>query len=272
MGADGRMIWVQGARPRTLGAAVVPVVVDRGWRRPTRPTIWWRAAAALVVALVLQIGVNYANDYSDGVRGTDADRRGPMRLTATGVATPSSVRTAAMLVVRGRRGGRPRAVASRSTCGCSSSASRRSPPPRSTPAGHARTATRASARSRCCASSGSSRRSGRCTSSSNTFRRRRGPRRSPSGSLPSRFCSRTTCATSRPTAVAGKLTLAVRIGAARTRSLFVVAARRVARRARVALGLAHPWALLGLARRSVLRRTDQAGAPPDGSAVARRAR
>ena len=88
--------WVQGARPRTLGAAVVPVVVATALASIDRPTIWWRAADALVVALALQVGVNYANDYSDGVRGTDANRRGPLRLTATGVATPQSVRAAAL--------------------------------------------------------------------------------------------------------------------------------------------------------------------------------
>jgi 1,4-dihydroxy-2-naphthoate octaprenyltransferase len=88
---------VQGARPRTLGAAVVPVVVATALASIDRPTIWWRAVAALVVALALQIGVNYANDYSDGVRGADTNRRGPMRLTATGVATPRSVRTAAVI-------------------------------------------------------------------------------------------------------------------------------------------------------------------------------
>jgi 1,4-dihydroxy-2-naphthoate octaprenyltransferase len=88
--------WLQGARPRTLGAAVVPVVVATALASIDRPTIWWRAVDALVVALALQVGVNYANDYSDGVRGTDANRRGPLRLTATGVATPQSVRAAAM--------------------------------------------------------------------------------------------------------------------------------------------------------------------------------
>jgi 1,4-dihydroxy-2-naphthoate octaprenyltransferase len=61
------------------------------------PTIWWRAGAALGVALAMQIGVNYANDYSDGVRGTDEVRRGPMRLTATGIASPVAVRRAAGL-------------------------------------------------------------------------------------------------------------------------------------------------------------------------------
>jgi 1,4-dihydroxy-2-naphthoate octaprenyltransferase len=89
--------WVQGARPRTLGAAVVPVVVATALASVDRPTIWWRAGAALIVSLALQIGVNYANDYSDGIRGTDTNRRGPMRLTATGTATARSVRTAAML-------------------------------------------------------------------------------------------------------------------------------------------------------------------------------
>jgi 1,4-dihydroxy-2-naphthoate polyprenyltransferase len=59
--------------------------------------IWWRAGAALVVALALQVGVNYANDYSDGVRGTDARRAGPLRLTASGVAAPAAVRNAAVL-------------------------------------------------------------------------------------------------------------------------------------------------------------------------------
>jgi 1,4-dihydroxy-2-naphthoate polyprenyltransferase len=88
---------VQGARPRTLGAAVVPVVVATALASTDAPTIWWRATAALGVALALQIGVNYANDYSDGVRGTDVNRRGPMRLTATGVASPRAVRTAALI-------------------------------------------------------------------------------------------------------------------------------------------------------------------------------
>jgi 1,4-dihydroxy-2-naphthoate octaprenyltransferase len=61
------------------------------------PIVWWRAVAALVVALALQVGVNYANDYSDGVRGTDAERRGPVRLTATGLASPHAVRNAAAI-------------------------------------------------------------------------------------------------------------------------------------------------------------------------------
>jgi 1,4-dihydroxy-2-naphthoate octaprenyltransferase len=90
--------WVAGARPRTLGAAVSPVIVGTAaaYADADRLT-WWRAVAALVVALALQVGVNYANDYSDGVRGTDTKRAGPLRLTASGVAAPAAVRNAAAL-------------------------------------------------------------------------------------------------------------------------------------------------------------------------------
>ncbi|MFI5047870.1 MAG: 1,4-dihydroxy-2-naphthoate polyprenyltransferase [Acidimicrobiia bacterium] len=88
--------WVQGARPRTLGAAVAPVLVGTSAAvADADGVLWWRFAGALVVALALQVGVNYANDYSDGVRGTDRDRKGPLRLTATGTATPAAVRNAA---------------------------------------------------------------------------------------------------------------------------------------------------------------------------------
>jgi len=59
--------------------------------------VWWKALLALVVALALQVGVNYANDYSDGVRGTDAERVGPMRLVGSGVASPAAVKRAAFL-------------------------------------------------------------------------------------------------------------------------------------------------------------------------------
>jgi 1,4-dihydroxy-2-naphthoate octaprenyltransferase len=86
-----------GARPRTLGAAVAPVLVGTAAGSLDGPIRWWRAAAALVVALALQVGVNYANDYSDGVRGTDVDRRGPVRLVAGGLASPAAVRTAALV-------------------------------------------------------------------------------------------------------------------------------------------------------------------------------
>jgi len=90
-------IWYQGARPKTLGAALSPVLVGTAAGSLDGPTNWPRAVAAAVVALALQVGVNYANDYSDGVRGTDRERRGPIRLTATGLATPRAVRTAALV-------------------------------------------------------------------------------------------------------------------------------------------------------------------------------
>src|SRR5437763_16503821 len=90
--------WIQGARPRTLGAAVSPVLVGSSAAvADVDSVVWWRFALALVVALALQVGVNYANDYSDGVRGTDRDRKGPLRLTASAAASPEAVRTAAAL-------------------------------------------------------------------------------------------------------------------------------------------------------------------------------
>jgi len=113
--------WLLGARPRTLPAAVVPVLVGTaaGWtlaqaaelltRSPslgsipvgpesgTQGLIWWRALCALVVALGVQVGTNYANDYADGVRGTDDQRVGPIRLVASGLATPGQVKVAAWM-------------------------------------------------------------------------------------------------------------------------------------------------------------------------------
>jgi 1,4-dihydroxy-2-naphthoate octaprenyltransferase len=90
--------WITGARPRTLPAAVVPVAVGAA-AAVGEPTdiVGWRVAAALIVSLALQVGVNYANDYSDGVRGTDDVRVGPTRLVAGGLASPSAVKRAALL-------------------------------------------------------------------------------------------------------------------------------------------------------------------------------
>ncbi|HEY2957816.1 MAG TPA: 1,4-dihydroxy-2-naphthoate polyprenyltransferase [Actinomycetota bacterium] len=89
-------VWLRGARPRTLAAAVCPVLVGTAAAAPVAPPVAWRALAALVVALGMQVGVNYANDYSDGVRGTDAPGRlGPTRLVASGLASPPQVRLAA---------------------------------------------------------------------------------------------------------------------------------------------------------------------------------
>jgi 1,4-dihydroxy-2-naphthoate polyprenyltransferase len=91
-------VWVTGARPRTLGAALAPVVVGTSAAHADGADVSWvRAALALVVALGLQIGVNFANDVSDGVRGVDAHRVGPPRLTASGLASPAAVRAAAVL-------------------------------------------------------------------------------------------------------------------------------------------------------------------------------
>src|ERR671919_582453 len=89
-------LWVAGARRRTLGAAIAPVLVGTAAAyHDAGDIIWWRAVAALVVALALQIGVNYANDYSDGIRGTDDVRAGPLRLVGSRVANPQAVKVAA---------------------------------------------------------------------------------------------------------------------------------------------------------------------------------
>jgi 1,4-dihydroxy-2-naphthoate octaprenyltransferase len=89
--------WLAGTRPRTLPAAVVPVLTGSGVAAGYDKFSLWRAALALLVALALQIGVNFANDYSDGVRGSDsAERRvGPMRLVGSGLASPQQVKLAA---------------------------------------------------------------------------------------------------------------------------------------------------------------------------------
>lgn len=88
--------WLSAARPRTLPAAVSPVLVGTGAAVGLGYVQPVRAMLALVVALALQVGVNYANDHSDGVRGTDADRVGPFRLTGSGAAPPRQVLAAAL--------------------------------------------------------------------------------------------------------------------------------------------------------------------------------
>ena len=88
--------WLLGARPRTLPAAVVPVALGAAAAVGEPDSVWWRTAAALVVSLALQVGVNYANDYSDGVRGTDDVRVGPVRLVGGGLASPQAVKRAAL--------------------------------------------------------------------------------------------------------------------------------------------------------------------------------
>jgi 1,4-dihydroxy-2-naphthoate polyprenyltransferase len=90
-------VWLAGVRPRTLPAAVVPVLIGSGVAFGYGRFSWWRALLALVVALALQVGVNFANDYSDGVRGSDERRVGPVRLVAAGLAPPRQVLAAACL-------------------------------------------------------------------------------------------------------------------------------------------------------------------------------
>ena len=87
--------WVEGARPRTLPAAISPVAAATGVAAAAHGANLVAAVLALVVSLALQVGVNYANDYSDGIRGTDAVRVGPIRLVGSGLARPGAVRTAA---------------------------------------------------------------------------------------------------------------------------------------------------------------------------------
>lgn len=98
--------WIEGARPRTLPNAIAPVLVGTGAAASLGDAVWWKALLALAVSLALIIGVNFANDYSDGIRGTDDDRVGPMRLVGSGAATPGSVKAAALgcLVVGGFAG------------------------------------------------------------------------------------------------------------------------------------------------------------------------
>jgi 1,4-dihydroxy-2-naphthoate polyprenyltransferase len=92
--------WVAGARPRTLPAAVVPVLVGTACAvgEGDDGIVWWRAGAALVAAVAIQVGTNYANDYSDGKRGTDDPSRrvGPVRLVGSGLASPAAVKRAAL--------------------------------------------------------------------------------------------------------------------------------------------------------------------------------
>jgi 1,4-dihydroxy-2-naphthoate octaprenyltransferase len=87
--------WLAGARPRTLPAACSPVIAATGLAVFEQGASWVAAILALIVSLALQVGVNYANDYSDGIRGTDTERVGPLRLVGSGLASPSLVKRAA---------------------------------------------------------------------------------------------------------------------------------------------------------------------------------
>jgi 1,4-dihydroxy-2-naphthoate octaprenyltransferase len=88
--------WIEGARPRTLPNAIAPVIAGTGAAAWLDGAVWWKALLALAVALSFTVGVNYANDYSDGIRGTDDDRAGPLRLVGAKLAAPRSVLAAAV--------------------------------------------------------------------------------------------------------------------------------------------------------------------------------
>ena len=240
-------LWVQGARPRTLGAAVAPVLVGTSAAvAEVDGVIWWRVALALVVALALQVGVNYANDYSDGVRGTDQDRKGPLRLTATGTRDTRRGEARAAVLAFGVAAVaglvlslvvEPVAPARRRRRDRRGRALHRRP--------RARTATSGSARSWCSCSSASWRpsaprtcRSRRCRRGVVGIARRRAARvRDPPRQQHPRHPDRR--------ASTGKRTLAVRVGADRG----AAPVRRLLRGsflAVVAIGVTQPWALLGL--------------------------
>ncbi|MFG1782809.1 1,4-dihydroxy-2-naphthoate polyprenyltransferase [Rhodococcus oryzae] len=87
--------WIEGARPRTLPNAIAPVLVGTGAAASLDGAVWWKAVLALVVSVALIVGVNYANDYSDGIRGTDDVRVGPLRLVGSKLASPAAVKRAA---------------------------------------------------------------------------------------------------------------------------------------------------------------------------------
>jgi 1,4-dihydroxy-2-naphthoate octaprenyltransferase len=89
--------WIGGSRPRTLPAAFAPVIVGTGLAVSAKSFNGWAALLALIVAVALQVGVNYSNDYSDGIRGTDEARVGPVRLVGQGLAPAGEVKRAAFL-------------------------------------------------------------------------------------------------------------------------------------------------------------------------------
>ncbi|MEV0249173.1 1,4-dihydroxy-2-naphthoate polyprenyltransferase [Nocardia sp. NPDC050712] len=88
--------WIEGARPRTLPNAIAPVLAGTGAAAALDGFVWWKAVLALLVSLALIVGVNFANDYSDGIRGTDDERVGPLRLVGSKLASPAAVKNAAI--------------------------------------------------------------------------------------------------------------------------------------------------------------------------------
>ena len=96
---DSTNLWIQGARPKTLPAAIAPVVVGSACAHleSSMQNNWLNSVFALIVSLALQVAVNFANDYSDGIRGTDKDRVGPLRLVGSGAKKPADVKKATFL-------------------------------------------------------------------------------------------------------------------------------------------------------------------------------
>lgn len=88
--------WIGGARPRTLPNALAPVIAGTGAAARLDAAVWWKALLAVLVAVAMVVGVNFANDYSDGVRGTDDERVGPVRLVGSRLAAPRAVLAAAI--------------------------------------------------------------------------------------------------------------------------------------------------------------------------------
>lgn len=95
--SEAKNIWVLGARPKTLGAAIAPVIVGTAMAAPVGNLSLINGLLAAIVGLALQVGVNFANDYSDGIKGSDAVRVGPTRLVASGLASAAAVKRAAMI-------------------------------------------------------------------------------------------------------------------------------------------------------------------------------
>ncbi|OCW70060.1 1,4-dihydroxy-2-naphthoate octaprenyltransferase, partial [Limosilactobacillus reuteri] len=88
--------WIEGARPRPLPNAIAPVLVGTGAAASLDLAVWWKALLALIVSLALIVGVNFANDYSDGIRGTDDYRVVPLRLFGSKLVSPVGVKAAAI--------------------------------------------------------------------------------------------------------------------------------------------------------------------------------
>ena len=220
-------------------------------------------AAALVVALALQVGTNYANDYSDGVRGTDTARVGPVRLVASGLAPPAAVKRAALLAFGVAARGRPGARHRRRPGGCCWSGRRAIAAGWFYTGGPKPYGYSASASCSCSCSSASWPPSARrtCRSSGSPGSRSWPVRRRCAGHA--RCSSSTTCATSRPTRVAGKRTLAVRLGDGPTRVLYqglIAAAFVAAMRGRLRLAAARCPGAPGRPARPPPGRDGRAGA------------